>query len=478
MNAFIIFPTTLYENIKISDSAIFIVEEPIYFTKFAFHKQKLVLHRASMKFYYDYLTAKKYDVQYIEYDKMCNFYKNLRRKYKNISCYDPIDHTLRKKLRGIKLLNNNDNLYSNDYKGTLRHDEFYKWQRKRLNILMNGESPAFGKWSFDSENRHPFDDKYIPPKNPPNNENKYVIEAKSYVLRNFPRNFGDLDNFEISKGDFDMFSRKRENEFIWPVTFMEAKNMFKRFLATIDNFGHYQDSISSKISFGSHSLLSSSLNIGLITPRFIIDNLPTATSANINSIEAFVRQLIGWRCYTRFWYENFKMTGNVLKHKYKLSKKWYTGGILKPIDNMIDKVKKYAYLHHIERLMIVGNMFLLLQTNPDEVYKWFMIVSIDSYEWVMMSNVYCMSQYSSKKMMMTRPYFSSSNYLRKMSSGLLDDKSISVWNALYYNFVNKHSRILSKNYMTASSVKYWKKMSKKEKSKLLSIARMFLRKMK
>lgn len=429
--------------------------------KFAFHKQKLVLHRASMKFYYDYLVSKKYDVTYVDFYKMRDFYKNLRRKYKDISCFDPIDHELRKKLRGIKLIDNPESLYSNDYNGKLRHDEFYKWQRKRLNILVNGDKPLFDKWSFDSENRHPFDDKYVTPENPTKNNNKYVIEAKKYVLRHFPRNFGDL------------------SEFCWPVTFIEAKDMFKRFLREkLNSFGHYQDSISSKIPFGSHSLLSSSLNIGLITPKFIIDNLPTVTITNISSIEAFVRQLIGWRCYTRFWYENFKMTGNVLKHKYKLSKRWYTGGILKPIDIIIEKVKKYAYFHHIERLMVVGNILLLLQTHPDEVYKWFMIVSIDSYEWVMMSNIYGMSQFSSKKKMMTRPYFSSSNYLRKMSKHLIDEESSIIWDALYYNFINRHHKMLSKNYATASSAKYWKKMPIREKRGLLKIARQFIKKIK
>lgn len=454
MSIFLIFPNTLFEYNFKPNTKFIILEEPTYFTKFVFHKQKLVLHRASMKFYYDYLCAKNFEVKYIEFKDAAKFWKS---HPSNITCFDPIDHPLRKKLRAakIKILESPDFLYSNNYSGKLRHEYFYKWQRKRLNILMDGDKPLFDKWSFDNENRHPFNSSYSAPAPPAKNKNSYVIEAKSYVLQHFSQNFGEID------------------EFFWPTTFVEAKAMFRRFLQNIENFGPYQDAMAEKIPFGSHSLLSSSLNIGLITPKFIIENLPRATKTNISSIEAFVRQLIGWRCYTRFCYENFKFK----KHKPSAWKKSSAHTLLgikhntfKPISIIIEKVKNFAYMHHIERLMLVGNFALISQIKPEKVYDWFMVVSIDSYEWVMMSNVYEMSQ-STNSRMMTRPYFSGSNYLRKMAKTLMDEKSCKIWDALYYNFINRNKKILLKNYITSFAVRRWNKMSIKNKQKYIKLAK-------
>jgi deoxyribodipyrimidine photolyase-related protein len=193
-------------------------------------------------------------------------------------------------------------------------------------------------------------------------------------------------------------------------------------------------------------------------------------------VEAFIRQVIGWRSYVRFIYhyhgeDMLKM--NYLKHKHKLSETWYMGetkiGI---IDDMIIKVHKYAYLHHIERLMVMGNFGLLNQIDPLELYDWFMICFIDSFEWVMVPNVFGMSQFALKETevsMMTRPYISSSNYIRKMSNYKNSDW-FEIWDSLYWNFINKHKNILSKIYSTAVQVKLLAKMTKDKLNNYLNIA--------
>jgi deoxyribodipyrimidine photolyase-related protein len=162
---------------------------------------------------------------------------------------------------------------------------------------------------------------------------------------------------------------------------------------------------------------------------------------------------------------------NFLNHHNKLNKTWYNGttGIL-PVDNVIKKVLDISYAHHIERLMIMGNIMLLMMINPKEVYKWFIeMISIDAYEWVMEPNIYGMSQHSVGTLMMNRPYYASSNYILRMSN-YKKGEWCNIWNALYYNFINTHKKYLIKNYSTASSVYNLERKDKNERTILFKIA--------
>jgi deoxyribodipyrimidine photolyase-related protein len=474
MNIFIILPTQLFEINEYLDKMdmIYIIEEPFYFTSKKFHKQKLILHRASMKYYYDKLKIKYKNINYIEFDKIKeNDFKN-----KNIHIFDPIDKPVIDKYRKLspKIVIYDTPLFletraeleeyrnTNTNKKNYYHDNFYKWQRKRLNILIeNREKPIGGKWSFDKENRNPYDKNYKEDKII-TYSNKYIEEAKSYIKKNFEDNFGLVEYI------------------YYPITHEEAKLHLINFIKKrLETFGKYQDGISKKVIFGSHSILSPLLNIGLITPNIVIEEVLkyyNSDNKSLISVEAFIRQLIGWRSYVRFIYEYHgeeMKTMNRLNHKRKLPKSWYNneGTKIRIIDDMIIKVQKYGYLHHIERLMIMGNIGLLLQINPKELYDWFMICFIDSYEWVMIPNVYGMSQYSLINIsMMTRPYISSSNYIKKMSDYKKEDW-YEKWDALYWNFINNNKEILKKIYAMAIQVKLIEKMEKTKLSKYLTIAK-------
>jgi deoxyribodipyrimidine photolyase-related protein len=474
MNIFIILPTQLFEINEYLDkmNMIYIIEEPFYFTSKKFHKQKLILHRASMKYYYDKLKIKYKNINYIEFDKIKeNDFKN-----KNIHIFDPIDKPVIEKYRKLspKIVIYDTPLFletraeleeyrnTNTNKKNYYHDNFYKWQRKRLNILIeNREKPIGGKWSFDKENRNPYDKNYKEDKII-TYSNKYIEEAKSYIKKNFADNFGLVEYI------------------YYPITHEEAKLHLINFIKKrLETFGKYQDGISKKVIFGSHSILSPLLNIGLITPNIVIEEVLkyyNSDNKSLISVEAFIRQLIGWRSYVRFIYEYHgeeMKTMNRLNHKRKLPKSWYNneGTKIRIIDDMIIKVQKYGYLHHIERLMIMGNIGLLLQINPKELYDWFMICFIDSYEWVMIPNVYGMSQYSLINIsMMTRPYISSSNYIKKMSDYKKEDW-YEKWDALYWNFINNNKEILKKIYAMAIQVKLIEKMEKPRLSNYLTIAK-------
>ena len=204
-------------------------------------------------------------------------------------------------------------------------------------------------------------------------------------------------------------------------------------------------------------------------------------SIGIENFEGFIRQVIGWRnyVYTIYIVEGNKMRKeNLLSHNNKLYyEKFWKGetGII-PIDNIINKIINYSYAHHIERLMYLGNFMLLCFIKPNDVYKIFMEWTIDAYDWVMVPNVYGMSQYASDNMM-TRPYFSSSKYILRMSNYKKNNNWEIIWDALYYNFINKHKVLLKKNYAIAQQVNNWNNKSNKEQNDIIHIANQFLKKL-
>ena len=464
MKIFIILPTQLFlENNYLKEiDKIYILEEPFYFTNKKFHKQKLIFHRASMKYYYDKLKEKYNNVYYIDFHNLN--YKNLIKNDDEIFMFDPIDKPMIKLFSNFNLTLYDSPLflesiadlteYRNKFtnKKNYYHDiSFYRWQRRRLNLLISENKPINNKWSFDKENRNPYDKNYIETKII-TYDNEYIDEAKIYILKYFKDNFGLIDNF------------------YYPITHKETYKHLQNFIKyKINTFGKYQDGINSKIIFGSHSVLSPMLNNGLITPKEVINEIMIYYNNDKNkliNVEAFIRQLIGWRSYVRFIYhfhgeEMFKM--NLFKNKKKLNKSWYSATInISIIDDMINKVNKYAYLHHIERLMIIGNFALINEINPIEIYNWFMICFIDSYEWVMVPNIFGMSQYSLTNIsMMTRPYISSSNYIKKMSN-YKKEIWFKLWDKLYWNFINKHKKILSKIYAFIIQIKILEKMQLKK----------------
>lgn len=484
---FLIFPTQLYSDTSHLKSPIYLIEEPRYFNDFAFHKLKLAYHRASMKKYYDLLKKKKFNVKYIDCEKATSFYKTIKSENEFINIFYPGDFPLQKKLENIfgkKLVileNINFLIKTNEledikkliYKNTrYSHDEFYKYQRKKLSILIEkNDKPTGGKWSYDSENRLPLPSNIdVPDVVSKVKSDKYIKESIKYVNQNWSKNYGSLDHF------------------IYPIDSKSSKLWLKKFLEErLSKFGAYEDAVSEAEPFVFHSVLSPMMNIGLLTDEEVVTisyeyYLDNKKSIPIESFEGFIRQVIGWRnyVYTLYILEGDKMrTSNQLKHNNKLNEKFWTGQTnMVPIDSIINKIVKYSYAHHIERLMYLGNFMLLCQVNPDEVYRIFMEWTIDAYDWVMVPNVYGMSQFATP-IMMTRPYFSSSNYINKMSTFKVkkNDNWSDTWDALYYNFIFKHKTLLKSNYAVARQVKHWDNKSELEQNIIKKKAKDYLDKL-
>jgi deoxyribodipyrimidine photolyase-related protein len=479
MEAFLIFPVHLFSNIeKLKGKKVYLIEEPRFFSDFNYHKLKIAYHRASSKYYYDYLKENKIDTTYINFsDVNDNFYKKILKEHKKIYMYNPSDNILKKSI--IKILANitientlnflvNEDLISkninNFYKnGKYNHQNFYKWQRIRLNILVKDGKPIGDKWSFDTENRKKLPKNVSIPKIIKLEENLYIKEAKDYVEKYFKKNYGSLDNF------------------IYPINHEDSKKWLINFIKTkFENFGIYEDAETMRDPFLFHSVLSPMMNIGLLTDSEVLDIvLPYQNKISIESFEGFIRQIIGWRNYLYSIYliegDKIKKT-NFLDHSRKINNDilWTGNTKLLPVDNIIKKIINYAYAHHIERLMYLGNFLLLCMVNPDDVYKIFMEWTIDAYEWVMIPNVYGMSQFCDGGMIMTRPYFSSSNYILKMSD-YKKDEWCKIWDALYYNFINVHEEYLAKNYATSRQVAFWRKKTDSQRNELIVTANKYLK---
>ena len=461
MKTTLIFPHQLYYPSKAisKNRKIFLIEDPLFFFdlkyRFKFHKQKILLHFLSMDSFRKELLSSGYHVTLISYRVLNknNYYDYFFRKNKidEIHFLDVHDFELNRRLELASLENK---VKINRYETSgflLSRDQveedlnsnksflmasFYKKQRRRFNILMEKNGlPTGGKWSFDDDNRKKL------PKNiiiPSQTKNAYDRTAFNFfankVESNFSNNYGTLAGFN------------------YPIDRNQARKSLNHFLELkFKNFGTYEDAISKDGNYLFHSVLSPVINIGLLTPREVINavnDCANERSVPINSYEGLIRQIIGWREFIRGVYELKgvkQRTENFWGFNKKLPQSFWRGdtGIL-PLDNSINKINNSAYCHHIERLMVAGNIMVLMNINPDQVYKWFMEMFIDAYDWVMVPNVYGMSQFSDGGLMSTKPYISGSNYILKMSDYPKGDWC-QKWDALYWVFINSHRDFFNKN---------------------------------
>jgi deoxyribodipyrimidine photolyase-related protein len=486
-SASIVFPHQLFKQHPAiqKGNRVYLVEASLFFNQYPFHKQKLVLHRASMQFYAQFLIDQGFEVVYIEHHHANSETGQLIKSMseagiKQVTVADPVDNWLSKKLHktcaqlGVELriletpnfLNTakiGDNFFSK--RKTYFQTDFYNWQRKQRNILLEADGkPVGGKWTYDGENRAKFPKKEVVPHLPLPAEDKFLKEAKKYVVKHFPNNYGSVDGPHLFAINFD-----------------DSENWLDEFLQNrFEKFGIYEDAIVTKELVLHHSVLSPMLNIGLLTPQQILDKaLLIGQQKNIplNSLEGFVRQIMGWREFIKIVYEregSKQRTTNYWKFKRKIPASFWTGTTgIPPIDQTIHKILKTGYCHHIERLMVLGNFMLLCEFDPNEVYQWFMEMFIDAYDWVMVPNVYGMTQFADGGLMTTKPYISGSNYLMKMSDYEKGDWQ-AVWDGLFWRFMHEHRSFFLSNPRLGMLVGTFDKMSPEKQATHLGNANTFL----
>ena len=417
------------------------------------HVQKVHLLLSAMKHFAEELEFEGFDVDYRKADSLTD---GLSAHLTNFSvnkvvAMEPMNWNGKRALENldIELVKNNQFLCHYEEfadwaskKNNLRMEDFYRWQRNRLDILMEDSAPCGGKWNFDHDNRE----------RPPRDGREWPQitlfdhdEIDESILQTLDGYWGGLP-----KG-------------VWPVTRAQALVRLDEFVnGALIEFGPYEDAMLGKEWKLAHSVLSSSLNIGLLHPLEVVRAAEEAYwngSAPINSVEGFIRQVIGWREYVWglywMWMPEYKFE-NYLQAERPIPPGFLHKDSTKMscISGAMDHLYEFAYTHHIERLMLFGNLSLTSGIDPQAMTDWMWSRFVDGAEWVMIPNVIGMATFADGGKMATKPYASGGAYVNRMSDYcsdcIYDPKKRTGDDAcplttLYWDFLARNEERLSGN---------------------------------
>lgn len=359
-------------------------------------------------------------------------------------------------------------------KKTFLMENFYRYMRKKHNILMEGDQPLSGKWNHDKSNRNKLPKDHQPP------HPKVFRHDVSALIE------------EIEKAGLKSIGNIQASDFIWPKNRSEALELLDFFINNmLMNFGQFQDALTNKSWSVYHSRISFAMNIKLISPAEVIQKVEAHfyghSDIDIAAAEGFIRQILGWREYMRglYWAKMPEYSQlNYFDHQNPLPDYFWTGKTkMNCLKTAIGQSLDYAYAHHIQRLMITGNFALLAGIHPDEVDAWYLGIYIDAFEWVEITNTRGMSQYADGGIVASKPYTSSAAYIKKMGDhcdtcyynhNQKTGKKACPFNSLYWNFIDLHSEKLQSNPRMGMMLNLWKKMDGSAKEELLQQAALYL----
>ncbi len=326
----------------------------------------------------------------------------------------------------------------------LRMEFFYREVRRQTGLLMDGAQPAGGQWNYDHDNRKRLPKSAVTPPRwlpEPDALTRDVIDLVDHL---FPDHFGDLEPF------------------VFATTRAEAEQARDHFIDNIlPGFGDYQDAMARDEPWMWHSLLSAYLNCGLLDPLDVCRRAEAAWRGGrvpLNAAEGFIRQIIGWREYVRgiYWLKmpDYAHT-NALDARRALPSFYWTGDTdMACLADVVRQTKRYAYAHHIQRLMVTGNFALIAGLDPDAVNEWYMVVYADAYQWVELPNTHGMALHADGGLMASKPYAASGNYINKMSDycktcrfsvSKRNGEGACPFNFLYWDFIARNRRRLEAN---------------------------------
>ena len=472
---------------NVNPERVFMAEDLGLSTYEKHHKLKILMIFSAMREKRDELKNNNIDIDYIEIEDpdFILSYEEKLEKYikknniKTLNIFEIEDKSFEKRIINFTKKHNLNLIISTspmflikredflDLKGkskVIRMGNFYKNVRKKLNILVDeNQKPIGGKWSFDDENRKKIPKGLNIPDLLEMQISKYVEELKPIISKKFNNHPGKMDD-------------------IWmPFNRVEAlKNLDYFISAKFNNFGPYEDAILSNDSFLFHSALSPSMNIGLITPQDVVDRVLDYTKENevpLNSVEGFIRQIIGWREFIRGVYQNYgeeQLQSNFFNFSRSLKDTWYSGDTgIPPLDDAIKFSDRYGYTHHINRLMIISNLMTLTEIHPKNIYKWFMEMYLDSSEWVMVPNVFGMGTFADGGIFSTKPYICGSNYILKMSN-YKKGEWCKIVDGLYWRFFSKNMIKLKDNPRLSFMRKTFESIDQDRKNTILDHAEQFI----
>ncbi len=354
---------------------------------------------------------------------------------------------------------------------TLRMEFFYREQRKRHDVLMEGDQPIGGRWNFDVDNREAFtaDGPGAVPPRACFEPDAVTREVIALVEARFAQHPGRLDSFA------------------WPVTRAQALESLQTFIEQrLPLFGRYQDAIWPGDPWLYHSQLSAALNLKLLNPREVVAAAERAYhdgQAPLASVEGFIRQVLGWREYVRGIYWT-RMPGyaerNTLDAREDLPAWYWTGATdMACLRDALEQTLTHGYANHIQRLMVTGLYALLLGVEPKQVHAWYLAVYVDAVEWVELPNTLGMSQYADGGLLGSKPYVATGKYIQRMSphckacrydpAQRSGDRAC-PFTTLYWDFLMRHEAILAGNPRMSLQVKNLARLTDAERRAVLDRA--------
>ena len=359
-------------------------------------------------------------------------------------------------------------------KKQLRMENFYREQRKKNSILMCGTNPVGGQWNFDSDNRKPFNSDLKIPAPFINSPDEITKEVMEMVSNFFPKHFGDIEPFNFA------------------VNRHQALNALKLFLEDrLLYFGDFQDAMLQEEPWMFHSHISFYLNCGLLLPKECVheaQKLFYEGKAPLNSVEGFIRQILGWREFLRgiYWLKMPEyLENNFFEASRNLPQMYWTGETkMNCLSQCVNETKKNAYAHHIQRLMVLGNFALISGIDPKQVNHWFYVVYADAYEWVELPNVSGMILFADGGLVATKPYASTGSYINKMSNycenceykvSIKNGPEACPFNYLYWDFLDRNREKLSSNFRMTMMYKTYDRMDESKKTKIREDTEIFLK---
>jgi deoxyribodipyrimidine photolyase-related protein len=450
-------------NTKIQGVDFVMIESREICDRFNYHKQKLAFVLVCMREHRDFLVGSGLTVEYYELNEQKNFEEvlvELAQKYNEIEFYDISDKGFSRFIQDlagrhfvkVSILENLQFLTHKkdfaDYIATknkrLLMNDFYIWQRKRLNILLDvNNNPLGGSWSHDVDNRKKLPKTQEIPESYKSIPTQNYLDSRETILELYPNNPGLIDSLWL------------------PTNYEQAEELLQDFLNNrLDNFGDYEDSLSDRDPFLFHSILSPVINNGLLTPDFVLKKLFEFCDSNPGLLTNHLNSVEGWREWIKGLYDNkysenlvgynFFESGNDLTSDFYFKKSppfvWNKPVLINiPLQMALDKVEKFGYNHHIERLMVISNWMLLNEFEPMLCYNWFMEMYVDAYDWVMVPNVFGMGLFADGGIFATKPYVAGGNYLKKMADYKISKEVEELWTDKFWDFLLKHKTVFKSN---------------------------------
>ena len=450
------------EGIPPSQCVVLMVESLACARHLPYHKQKLTLVWSSMRHFAQELRQLGYRVDYYEAQP---YLKPALEAH--FDAYQPSQVRLMETAeygRNVRLVETLEgfgvdveitpnNLFVSDRsefkdharkKKRLTMESFYRRMRRKTGLLMDGREPEGGQWNFDRLNRQrpPADHDFPPiPRCEPDETTRSVMHL---VAREFPANFGELDGFWM------------------PVTRQDAEHFLDDFFERrLDLFGPYEDAIVVGQPALYHSLISSLLNLGLLDPLDVCRRAEAQYhqgKARLNSVEGFIRQIIGWR---EFIYQVYHLkmpdyaTVNHFEADLPLPEFYWSGDTdMYCVADAVHNLRRFGINHHIQRLMVTGNFALTAGIDPQAVNEWYWLAYLDAFEWVVTPNVLGLSLYADGGFIASKPYAASANYINKMSNCCQfcaydyrqkSGEGACPFNVLYWDFLTRNREMLKGN---------------------------------